>query len=200
MVLGTWVLTGQGLSAEVLIIFLVTCMRICDPLLMALVFISEMLYMSLSAQRIQEVMNEKPLPEPAAPMVNRDYAIRFARVNFAYNQKQVLFDLSCEMKHGGMTALVGASGSGKSTITRLIARFWDADSGVISIGGVPVKSMTGEGLLSQISVVFQDVYLFRDTIAANIALGRPDASRNDIEEAARAAHCHDFISRLPAGY
>ncbi|MDR2246901.1 MAG: ABC transporter ATP-binding protein/permease, partial [Treponema sp.] len=167
MVLGTWLLLGggpgQGLQAEVLIMFLVVCMRICDPLLMALVFMSEMLYMSISARRIQDVMDEQPLPEPAAPVVNRDYAIRFDRVNFAYNQKQVLFDVSCGMKHGGMTALVGASGSGKSTITRLIARFWDADSGTISIGGVPVRDMRSDQLLAQISVVFQDVYLFRDT-------------------------------------
>ena len=200
MILGTWLLLQRGLPAEVLIMFLVVCMRICDPLLMALVFISEMLYMSLSARRIQEVMDEKPLPEPAAPSVNREYTIRFDRVNFAYNQKQVLFDLSCGMKHGGMTALVGPSGSGKSTVTRLIARFWDADSGTISIGGVPLGDMNSGELLSQISVVFQDVYLFRDTIAANIALGRPDAGREAIEAAARAAHCHDFISRLPAGY
>ena len=208
MVLGTWLLLGQspgqgpgqGLPAEVLIMFLVVCMRICDPLLMALVFISEMLYMSLSARRIQEVMDEKPLPEPADPLVNNDYTIRFDQVNFAYNQRQVLFDVSCVMKHGGMTALVGASGSGKSTITRLIARFCDADSGTVSIGGVPLRDMRSDQLLAQISVVFQDVYLFRDTIAANIALGRPEASREEIEAAARAAHCHDFISRLPAGY
>jgi ATP-binding cassette subfamily B protein len=204
MALGTWLLMGAGLSpslsAEVLIMFLIVCLRICDPLHMALVFISEMLYMTVSARRIQDVMDEKPLSEPEAPLSNSDYTIRFDRVNFAYNQKQVLFDVSCEMRQGGMTALVGASGSGKSTMTRLIARFWDADSGTISIGGVPVKSMASETLLSQLSVVFQDVYLFRDTIAANIALGRPDAAREEIEAAARAAHCHDFISRLPAGY
>ncbi|MDR2258260.1 MAG: ATP-binding cassette domain-containing protein, partial [Treponema sp.] len=76
----------------------------------------------------------------------------------------------------------------------------DADSGTISIGGVPVRDMRSDQLLAQISVVFQDVYLFRDTIAANIALGRPDSAREEIEAAARAAHCHDFISRLPAGY
>jgi ATP-binding cassette subfamily B protein len=200
MALGAWFLMGQTLSAEVLIIFLVAALRICDPLLMALTFIIEMVYMSISARRIQDVMNEKPLPEPAAPLANNGHTIRFDRVNFAYNQKQVLFDISCEMKQGGMTALVGASGSGKSTMTRLIARFWDADSGTISIGGVPVKSMTSESLLSQLSVVFQDVYLFHDTIAANIALGRPDAAQEDIEAAAQAAHCHDFISRLPDAY
>jgi ATP-binding cassette subfamily B protein len=200
MVLGTWLLAEGGLQAEVLIMFLIVCMRICDPLLMALVFISEILYMTVSARRIQAVMDEKPLEEPAVPEVNSTYTIRFDQVNFAYHQKQVLFDVSCEMKQGAMTALVGASGSGKSTMTRLIPRFWDTASGSISIGGVPVKNMTSEALLSQLSVVFQDVYLFHDTIAANIALGRLEASREEIENAARAACCHGFISRLPAGY
>jgi ATP-binding cassette subfamily B protein len=200
MALGTALIAGHRLTAETLIIFLVVCVRICDPLLMALVFMSDMLYTTISARRIQAVMEEKPLPEPETAPVNRDYGISFDNVNFAYKDKQVLFDISCNMKHGGMTALVGPSGSGKSTITRLIARFWDADSGTVSTGGVPVTRMKSEQLLAQISVVFQDVYLFRDTIAANIALGRPEARREEIEAAARAAHCHDFITRLSAGY
>jgi ATP-binding cassette subfamily B protein len=200
MALGVLLLVGHNLSGGTLIVFLVVCMRICDPLLMALIFMSEMLYTTISARRIKNVMDEEPLPEPEKILVNKSYDIKFDKVNFAYKDKQVLFALSCEMKHGGMTALVGPSGSGKSTITRLIARFWDVDSGTISIGGVPVTRMNGEQLLAQITVVFQDVYLFHDTIAANIALGRPDTSREEIEAAAHAAHCHDFITRLPAGY
>jgi ATP-binding cassette subfamily B protein len=200
MALGTLLLAGHSLSAETLIIFLVVCVRICDPLLMALVFMSDMLYTTISARRIQAVMEEKPLPEVETALANRDYGVRFDKVNFAYKDKQVLFDISCDMKQDGMTALAGPSGSGKSTITRLIARFWDVDSGTISIGGVPLTRMNSEQLLAQISVVFQDVYLFHDTIAANIALGRPNAQREEIEAAARAAHCHDFITRLPKGY
>jgi ATP-binding cassette subfamily B protein len=200
MLLGARLLMGQSLQVEVFIIFLVVCMRICDPLLMALVFVIEMLYMTVSARRIQDIMNEKSLPEAEFPLSNKDFDIRFDHVDFAYAQKQVLFDISCTMKYGSMTALVGPSGSGKSTITRLIARFWDIDGGSISIGGVPVKQMESGRLLSQISVVFQDVYLFHDTIAANIGLGCPKASREAIENAARAACCHDFIMRLPSGY
>jgi len=97
-------------------------------------------------------------------------------------------------------ALVGASGSGKTTIARLLARFWDISSGEISIGGVPITGMTQEHLLSKISMVFQDVYLFKDTIAENIRLGSPDASQEEIIAAARAAACHDFIMALPNGY
>jgi ATP-binding cassette subfamily B protein len=200
MALGVLLLVKHSLTAETFIIFLVVCVRICDPLLMALIFMSDMLYTTISARRIKTVMMEKPLPEPETAFVNKDFCIRFDQVNFSYKDKQVLFDISCEIKHGGMTALVGPSGSGKSTITRLIARFWDVDNGTVSIGGVPVIRMNSEELLAQISVVFQDVYLFHDTIAANIALGRPHASQEEIEAAAHAAHCHDFIRRLPAGY
>jgi ATP-binding cassette subfamily B protein len=200
MALGVLLLAAHNLTAETLIIFLVVCVRICDPLLMALVFMSDMLYTTISARRIQAVMEEKPLPEPETALTNKDYSIRFDKVNFAYKNAQVLFGISCDMRHGGMTALVGPSGSGKSTITRLIARFRDVDSGTISIGGVPVTCMNSEQILTQISVVFQDVYLFHDTIAANIALGRPDAPREEVEAAARAARCHDFITRLPKGY
>jgi ABC-type multidrug transport system fused ATPase/permease subunit len=155
--------------------------RICDPIFMDLVFMSDMLYTTISARRIQAVMEEKPLPEPETALTNKDYSIRFDKVNFAYKNTQVLFGISCDMGHGGMTALVGPSGSGKSTITRLIARFRDVDSGTISIGGVPVTCMNSEQSLTQISVVFQDVYLFHDTIAANIALVRPDAPREEVE-------------------
>lgn len=99
-----------------------------------------------------------------------------------------------------MTALVGPSGSGKSTITRLIARFWDVDSGKITLGGVPVADMQSNDLLSRIAVVFQDVYLFNDSVANNIAMGNPGISQDAIREAAIKAGCHDFIMKLPAGY
>jgi ATP-binding cassette subfamily B protein len=188
------------LRPEAFVIFLVVCIRICDPLMMALIFIIEMLYMTVSARRVDAVMREQPLSEPVKSVVNAGYTIRFKGVNFSYGEKQVLFDVSCEMREGEMTALVGASGSGKSTITRLIARFWDVQSGEISLGGVPLKAMSSEDLMSQISVVFQDVYLFNDTVAANIAIAKPEATREEIEGAAKAAHCHDFIMALPEGY
>ena len=95
---------------------------------------------------------------------------------------------------------MGASGSGKTTVAKLLARFWDISSGEICIGGVPITGMTQEHLLSKISMVFQDVYLFKDTIAENIRLGKPDASDEEIIAAAKAAACHDFIMALPDGY
>jgi ATP-binding cassette subfamily B protein len=99
-----------------------------------------------------------------------------------------------------MTALVGSSGSGKSTLTRLLARFWDVNSGKITMGGVALPDLNIENLIDRISVVFQDVYLFHDTIANNIAIARPDATRQDVEEAAKAAQCHEFIMNLPENY
>jgi ATP-binding cassette subfamily B protein len=188
------------LGPETFIIFLVVCIRICDPLMMALIFMIEMLYMTVSAKRVDTVMREAPLSEPETGKTNNGYTIRFNKVNFSYGEAKVLFDLSCEMGEGEITALVGASGSGKSTIARLIARFWDPQGGAISLGGAPIKEMTNERLMSQISVVFQDVYLFSNTIAVNIAIAKPGATREAIEEAARAAQCHEFIMALPQGY
>jgi ATP-binding cassette subfamily B protein len=104
------------------------------------------------------------------------------------------------MAPGTMTAFVGPSGSGKSTLIRLLARFWDVDSGRITMGGITLPDINTESLIDRISVVFQDVYLFHDTIANNIALARPDATQADVEEAAKAAQCHDFIMNFPQGY
>lgn len=104
------------------------------------------------------------------------------------------------MNRGTMTALVGPSGSGKSTILKLISRFFDPQQGEVSLGGVPLSDINPESLMSHVSVVFQDVYLFQDSIAANIRFGRPDASDEEVVEAAKAARCHDFITSLPMGY
>jgi ATP-binding cassette subfamily B protein len=112
----------------------------------------------------------------------------------------VLEDVSFHISERGITALVGPSGSGKTTITSLIARFWDINSGSIQVGGVDVRELSSATLQEQLTIVFQDVYLFNDTIRANIALGKPDASDTEIEAAARAARCHEFITALPDGY
>ena len=112
----------------------------------------------------------------------------------------IINGISFDIPERRFAALVGSSGSGKTTVARLLARFWDIQSGEISIGGVPITAMTQEHLLSKISMVFQDVYLFKDTIAENIRIGKPDATREEIVRAAKAAACHDFIMSLPDGY
>jgi ATP-binding cassette subfamily B protein len=118
-------------------------------------------------------------------------------VSFSYGEKETLTNISFTAKERTMTALVGASGSGKTTIANLIVRFWDAQKGAIKIGGVDVREMTCDSLLRYVSMVFQRVYLFHDTIGNNIRFGRPEASREEIIEAAEKALCHDFIMALP---
>lgn len=128
------------------------------------------------------------------------YDIEFSSVRFGYERKDVLKDISFTVPEHSMTALVGKSGCGKSTIVNLIARFWDVRSGSIKIGGVDVRELTSESLLTNISVVFQNVYLFNDTVFNNVSFGKPGASRSEVEEACRKARCHDFITALENGY
>jgi ATP-binding cassette subfamily B protein len=200
VLMSVYLFEQRTLTPENFIIFASVCLRICDPLMMLLVFVSEMTYMTISARRIKDVMEILPWREPEVENSVRDCTIEFDHVNFSYRAEQVLFDICCRIAPGTMTALVGSSGSGKSTFTRLLARFWDVDSGRITIGGVALPDLNIEYLIDRISVVFQDVYLFHDTIANNIALARPDATREDVEEASKAAQCHEFIMNLPEQY
>jgi ATP-binding cassette subfamily B protein len=126
--------------------------------------------------------------------------IEFASVTFGYGSDAVLHDVSLKMPEGSMTALVGPSGSGKSTILKLVARFYDPQSGRIVFGGEDIRNMDPEALLERISMVFQDVYLFKDTIGNNIRFGREGATFAEVEGAARKACCHEFIMKLPMGY
>jgi len=130
----------------------------------------------------------------------QNYDIEFKDVSFSYDQRPILKNVSCAIKENTMTAIVGPSGSGKTTFCNLIARFWDVDSGKISIGGKNIKDYTIENLMDNISMVFQNVYLFEDTIENNIKFGKQDATKDEIIEAAKKAQCHDLIMTLPQGY
>lgn len=130
----------------------------------------------------------------------QNHTIEFKHVSFSYDKRQILQDISCSIKEKSMTAVVGPSGSGKTTFCNLIARFWDVDSGEISIGGKNIKEYRIENLMNSISMVFQNVYLFEDTIENNIRFGKLDATREEVIEAAKKAQCHDFITSLPKGY
>lgn len=130
----------------------------------------------------------------------KKHDIVFEHVNFSYDRKPILKDVSIAIPDKTTTAIVGPSGSGKTTLCNLIARFWDTDSGTIRIGGINVKEYTLESLMDQISMVFQKVYLFADTIENNIKFGRPEASHDEVVDAAKKACCHDFIASLPNGY
>ncbi len=128
------------------------------------------------------------------------YSIEFKEVTFAYDKRNVLNRVSFVIPQNTTTAIIGPSGGGKTTICSLIARFYDVDQGSVSVGGVDVKTMTCDSLLNNISMVFQKVYLFHDTILNNIRFGRPGASFEDIVKAAQKACCHDFILEMPNGY
>ena len=129
---------------------------------------------------------------------NRD--IHLEHVSFAYENRKIIDDVTLDIKENTTTAIVGPSGGGKTTITSLIARFWDVQEGEVTLGGRNVKDYSFDSLMENFSFVFQRVYLFEDTIANNIRFGRPDAAMEDVIEAAKKASCHDFIMSLPDGY
>ncbi|MGN0028436.1 MAG: ABC transporter ATP-binding protein [Marinilabiliaceae bacterium] len=195
---GSYELVGGQLSAVTFLLFLIIGARIFDPLTSALVNIAELRHFSIAGMRIRGLMAEPEMDGKRECPDSGD--IEFHNVSFAYRDKFVLSNVNLRMSRGTMTALVGPSGSGKSTILKLISRFFDPQQGAVTLGGVPLSDIRPESLMAHVSVVFQDVYLFQDTIAANIRFGRPNASDEEVVEAAKAARCHDFIMGLPNGY
>ena len=186
---GTYLLLGGELSILVFVLFLVVGSRVFDPLTSALTNFTEFRYFSIAGGRILTLMNEPEMKGERQSPAAGD--IRFEHVSFAYQDKEVLHDI---------TALVGPSGSGKSTLMKLCARFYDPQKGHIYFNDVPMNEINPEILMSHISMVFQDVYLFQDTIRNNIRFGKTDATDEEIIAAAKKACCHDFIMRLPQGY
>ncbi|MBQ5316293.1 MAG: ABC transporter ATP-binding protein [Oscillospiraceae bacterium] len=155
-----------------------------------------------SVERMDEVMNIRELSDTRKDIKLSSCDIEFRNVSFSYDedQQKVLDNVSFKIKEGSLTAVVGRSGSGKSTIANLISRFYDTDSGQVLIGGHDIKDIGVSSLMEQVSFVYQDIFLFRMSIADNISLGKKDASREQIIEAAKLAHCHEFIKDLPDGY
>jgi len=158
-------------------------------------------YMKLATDKLINVYNEKEISYEFEVMPFKNYDIKFENVSFSYEKdKPVLKNISFEAKQGTTTALVGSSGSGKTTVTNLIARFWDCQSGIISIDGTDITKIYPEELLTNISMIFQDVYLVNDTIENNIKLGKPDATHEEVVKAAKNASCHEFITELENSY
>ena len=160
-----------------------------------------MLRLAAAAIDRTEATEDMPrMDERGRELKPASHDIVFDHVNFSYEQKPILHDISVTLPDRTTTAIIGPSGSGKTTFCNLIARFWDTDSGSVKIGGYDVKDYTLESLMDQISVVFQNVYLFADTIENNIKFGRPGATHEEVVAAAKAACCDDFIENLPEGY
>ena len=182
-----------------LFMFMMIITRIYAPFDQSLALIAEMLVSQVSANRINEIQ-EAATAEGSDVFEPNGHDIEFKNVCFAYDDKEVLHDVSFTAKEGEITALVGPSGSGKSTCARLAARLWDVTSGTIRVGGVDIATVDPEVLLKDYSMVFQDVVLFDDSIKENIRLGKHGASDEEVYAAAKAANCDEFISKLPNGY
>ena len=158
--------------------------------------------MDIALDRIESVFAEKPLPDDGTslPAETYDHEIVFDKVSFSYDNKEVLHDISFGADSGKITALAGKSGSGKTTVANLISRFWDVNSGRILFRGTDIRNMPLESLMSHISMVFQKVYLFEDTVFNNIAMGKADATLEEVIDAAKKARCYDLIMNMPYGF
>ena len=175
---------------------------ICATMMNRIMFASEQLMAAKSAvSRLDEILQEKPLKKPEHPMIPADASIVFSDVSFSYPgaKERALDHISFEVPAGNTVALVGASGSGKSTAASLIPRFYDVQSGSVSIGGVDVRDIEKQELMKRVAFVFQNTCLFKDTLLNNIKAARPDASREEVLRAVDDAQCRDIIDRLPNG-
>ena len=201
----TTILVGAGLilSGQIdfmlLFLFLLVITRVYAPFDQSLALIAEMFVSQVSADRMNEIY-DTPTAEGAEVFQPKGHDIEFDHVGFAYDRKKVLDGVSFTAREGEVTALVGPSGSGKSTCARLAARLWDVTEGSIKVGGVDISTVDPEALLTDYSMVFQDVVLFDDTVMENIRLGKRGATDEEVRAAAEAANCGEFICRLPQGY
>ena len=192
------IVSGQ-IDFMLLFLFLLVITRVYAPFDQSLALIAEMFVSQVSADRMNEIY-DTPAAEGAEVFEPKGHDIVFDHVGFAYDKKKVLDGVSFTAREGEVTALVGPSGSGKSTCARLAARLWDVTEGTIRVGGVDISTVDPEALLTDYSMVFQDVVLFDDTVMENIRLGKRGATDEEVRAAAEAANCGEFIRRLPQGY
>ncbi|HIQ37446.1 MAG TPA: ABC transporter ATP-binding protein [Desulfocapsa sulfexigens] len=198
----TFFLFNGTVSLTVFLIFVIMGLRMYDPIKMLIPAVGMLKLAEPGMYKLKQLLDTKPLPQPIDPPEDtlQSFDIHFKNVNFSYGNETVLENVNFHIPEKTITALVGPSGSGKTTITRLIARFWDVDSGEIQMGGRNIKDMQIDSLISKVSMVFQDVYLFNDTIYQNIAYGAKNADPETIKAAAKTAQCHEFISEMVDGY
>ena len=200
IVVGTMLLVAGRVDFLVFFVYLLAVTRVYDPINVILQAIAELMDLSLSLGRMRAIENE-PIQTGHTSFEPQGYDVAFDDVGFAYaDGEDVLDGVSFTAREGQVTALVGASGSGKSTAVKLASRFWDVSSGAVFVGGVDVSTVDPETLLSSFSEVFQDVVLFDDTVRENIRLGKKNATDEEVLAAAKAARCDEFVERLPNGY
>lgn len=199
ILVGADLILAGSIDFMLLFLFLLVITRVYAPFDQSLALIAEMFVSQVSADRMNEIY-DTPTAEGVEQFEPEGHDIVFEHVNFSYDKKAVLHDVSFTAKEGEVTALVGPSGSGKSTCIRLAARLWDISGGAIRVGGVDISTVDPEVLLRDYSMVFQDVVLFDDTVMENIRLGRRGATDEEVRAAAKAANCDEFVRRLPQGY
>jgi ABC-type multidrug transport system fused ATPase/permease subunit len=200
LIVGGYCIRTGTLEPSSFMVFLLLAICFYEPLPLMDYAMFRRLYMS-TVRHMNDIIQADDLPIlPARSQRSEDCRIDFRNVTFGYDENPVLRDFSLSIPAKGTTALIGPSGGGKTTILNLIARFWDIQQGAITIGDTDVRSMEPDELMKLLAFVFQDVYLFNDTVANNIRYGKPDATMEQVMEAARKARCHDFIMKLPEGY
>jgi len=201
LVAGTLMFKNGSLNNETFIAVIMVAISLSNMMTGLGALYPEMNYMNKAADNIIGVMDEEPLKYQKEQNDSKRHDIVFRDVDFSYTEDvEVLHGINFQAKPGTTTALIGPSGSGKTTIVSLISRFWDVTGGSILVGGEDIREISPDGLTSQMAVVFQEVYLLNDTIANNIRIGKPGASMEEVEKAAKAAQCHDFIKAFPDGY
>lgn len=199
-----WLYSSGQISLPYLFGILLFVFELFNPLKALFSESASLNIMNSCLDRMEEILSEPELHDEkeAEFIFNKldQEAVRFDQVGFSYGDKSVLNQISFTMKKNSMTAIVGPSGSGKTTIANLLARFWDVKTGAIYLQGKNIRTISMETLMNHISMVFQRVYLFEDTIYNNILMGRAGASRAEVYEAAKKARCYDFIMKLPDGF
>lgn len=200
IVVGSSLILHGKISLFTYILYLIAASRLYDPLSGAMANMAELFGANLQVNRLKEIQ-EYPLESGQKDYHTKGYDVTFDHVEFSYEEgKPVLKDVSFTAKQGQVTALVGPSGGGKSTVAKLAAKLYDLDGGKITLGGVDIAKLDSVALMKDFSIVFQDVVLFNNTIMENIRVGRKGASDTDVIAAAKAAKCHEFIENLPQGY
>ncbi|ENO90465.1 ABC transporter ATP-binding protein [Thauera linaloolentis] len=199
---GTLFVVQGSMALAILAALMVIVVRFAEPLATFVLYAKVIDLIEAALGKIDAMLSIAPLPQQQPAQMPTTFEVAFENVTFRYanTDAPTLDSLNARLPTHSLTALVGPSGSGKTTVTRLLMRHADPQAGRVTIGGVDVRAIAPEQLNALVSVVFQDVYLFNDSILANIRMAKPDASDAEVEAAARAAHCHDFITRLPDGY
>ena len=198
--LGCWFFIHGSISAGSFISCIILSLGLIVPLIQALRYTDSLAMVDSTVKEIAKLLEAEEMNRPKNAVPIKENTIAFSHVSFAYSDTEVLHDISFQAVPNGMTAFVGPSGSGKSTIARLIASFWEASQGSVMIGGCDARNIPLSQVMERVGYVSQDNYLFHLSIRENIRIGKPDATDAEIEQAAKKASCHDFISALPQGY